>query len=123
MNETPTSDKIIRQLDLTLAGMTCAACSTRIEKVLNRLPRVEASVNLASERARTLSVGGRRRAGAIAEVIARSGFAGRIVDDSSQADEKARKLAIYQAERRRYPDHRRVDAVFVGADGDDFHWT
>lgn len=33
-------------------GMTCAACAARIEKVLNRLPGVQASVNLASERAR-----------------------------------------------------------------------
>ena len=31
--------------------MTCAACAARIEKVLNRLPGVTASVNLASERA------------------------------------------------------------------------
>ncbi|HJW03398.1 MAG TPA: heavy metal-associated domain-containing protein, partial [Azospira sp.] len=39
------------RLDLPVAGMTCAACSTRLEKVLNRLPGVEASVNLAAERA------------------------------------------------------------------------
>jgi P-type Cu+ transporter len=32
--------------------MTCAACSTRLEKVLNRLPGVEARVNLAAEKAR-----------------------------------------------------------------------
>lgn len=38
-------------LDLPISGMTCAACATRIEKVLNRLPGVAASVNLASERA------------------------------------------------------------------------
>lgn len=38
-------------LELAISGMTCAACSTRLEKVLNRLPGVEASVNLATERA------------------------------------------------------------------------
>ena len=36
------------QLDLPIGGMTCAACAARIEKVLNRLPGVQASVNLAS---------------------------------------------------------------------------
>jgi Cu+-exporting ATPase len=29
--------------------MTCAACASRIEKVLNRLPQVSANVNFASE--------------------------------------------------------------------------
>jgi len=39
------------QIDLALTGMTCAACAARIEKVLNRLPQVEAVVNFATERA------------------------------------------------------------------------
>ena len=39
-------------ISLPIEGMTCAACSTRLEKVLNRLPGVEAAVNLAAERAR-----------------------------------------------------------------------
>ena len=42
----------VRRLDLPISGMTCAACAARIEKVLKRLPGVEASVNLAAERAR-----------------------------------------------------------------------
>ncbi|WP_058304197.1 heavy metal translocating P-type ATPase [Gorillibacterium timonense] len=37
--------------ELDITGMTCAACSARIEKVLNKLPGVEANVNLAMERA------------------------------------------------------------------------
>ena len=38
-------------VELDVEGMTCAACATRIEKNLNRLEGVEASVNLATERA------------------------------------------------------------------------
>ncbi|CAA9473461.1 MAG: Lead, cadmium, zinc and mercury transporting ATPase; Copper-translocating P-type ATPase [uncultured Solirubrobacteraceae bacterium] len=38
-------------LDLPIAGMTCASCATRIEKKLNRLEGVSASVNYATERA------------------------------------------------------------------------
>lgn len=47
-----TQDESARRVDLPISGMTCAACAARIEKVLNRLPGVQASVNLASERAR-----------------------------------------------------------------------
>jgi Cu+-exporting ATPase len=39
-------------VDLAITGMTCASCSARIERKLNRLEGVEASVNLATERAR-----------------------------------------------------------------------
>ena len=39
-------------LDLPIAGMTYAACSTRLENNLNRLEGVRAHVNLAAERAR-----------------------------------------------------------------------
>jgi P-type Cu+ transporter len=39
-------------IDLAIAGMTCAACVSRVEKVLSRVPGVAtASVNLATERA------------------------------------------------------------------------
>ncbi len=36
---------------LNITGMTCAACSTRVEKVLNKMDGVEAKVNLATEKA------------------------------------------------------------------------
>ncbi len=39
------------QLDLAVTGMTCAACAMRIEKKLNRLDGVAASVNYATEKA------------------------------------------------------------------------
>lgn len=38
-------------VDLTLTGMTCAACASRIENKLNRLDGVGASVNYATEKA------------------------------------------------------------------------
>jgi Cu+-exporting ATPase len=40
-----------RVLDLPIAGMTCAACSTRLENNLNRLDGVRAGINLAAEKA------------------------------------------------------------------------
>ncbi|QAB19024.1 copper-translocating P-type ATPase [Leucobacter muris] len=38
--------------ELEIGGMTCASCAARIEKKLNRLDGVEASVNYATEKAR-----------------------------------------------------------------------
>ncbi|MFE0645288.1 heavy metal translocating P-type ATPase [Streptomyces sp. NPDC058877] len=38
--------------ELTIGGMTCASCAARIEKKLNRLDGVTATVNYATERAR-----------------------------------------------------------------------
>jgi Cu+-exporting ATPase len=38
-------------VELVIEGMTCASCAGRVEKRLNALPGVEASVNLATERA------------------------------------------------------------------------
>jgi Cu+-exporting ATPase len=39
------------RVDLVIEGMTCASCATRIEKKLNRLDGVAATVNFASEHA------------------------------------------------------------------------
>ncbi|MCX4832443.1 heavy metal translocating P-type ATPase [Streptomyces sp. NBC_01016] len=39
-------------LDLAIGGMTCASCSARIEKKLNRIAGVTATVNLATEKAK-----------------------------------------------------------------------
>lgn len=41
-----------KTIELNIEGMTCAACSARIEKVLNRMDGVEATVNLPLETAR-----------------------------------------------------------------------
>jgi Cu+-exporting ATPase len=40
------------QIELTIGGMTCASCAARIERKLNKLDGVEATVNYATEKAR-----------------------------------------------------------------------
>ena len=37
--------------DLVIGGMTCASCAARVEKKLNKLDGVTATVNFATERA------------------------------------------------------------------------
>src|SRR4051795_13087492 len=41
-----------RTVELAIGGMTCASCAARIEKKLNRVDGVTASVNYATEKAR-----------------------------------------------------------------------
>ncbi|SHF87496.1 Cu+-exporting ATPase [Ornithinibacillus halophilus] len=41
----------IKHVTVGVTGMTCAACSTRVEKVLNKMDGVEAKVNLTTEKA------------------------------------------------------------------------
>ena len=48
--ETPLSDT--GDIELTITGMTCAACANRIERKLNKLEGVAATVNYATEKAR-----------------------------------------------------------------------
>ncbi|GAA3144436.1 heavy metal translocating P-type ATPase [Streptomyces rectiviolaceus] len=42
----------MNEVELAVGGMTCASCSARIEKKLNRVQGVTASVNLATEKAK-----------------------------------------------------------------------
>jgi Cu+-exporting ATPase len=46
-----TTERAPAHLDLALTGMTCASCAARIEKKLNRLDGVAATVNFATEKA------------------------------------------------------------------------
>ena len=42
----------IERVELPITGMTCASCANRIERKLNQLEGVTASVNYATEKAR-----------------------------------------------------------------------
>ncbi|MBM7551277.1 heavy metal translocating P-type ATPase [Thalassobacillus pellis] len=46
------AEKTQRQIAVDITGMTCAACSSRIEKVLNKMEGVDAKVNLTMENAK-----------------------------------------------------------------------
>jgi P-type Cu+ transporter len=46
-----TSSPGLREVELSVRGMTCAACAARVEKKLGTIPEVTASVNFATEKA------------------------------------------------------------------------
>ncbi|MER5931221.1 heavy metal translocating P-type ATPase [Streptomyces sp. NPDC002054] len=57
------------EVELTIGGMTCASCAARIEKKLNRMDGVTASVNYATEKARVSVTGDVQVADLIATVV------------------------------------------------------
>jgi Cu+-exporting ATPase len=89
-------------LELAIAGMTCGACATRLEKVLNRLPGVEATVNFASERAAVRYQPGLASAAAIHDAVERAGFTATESGPATREREKARRETVWRAELRRF---------------------
>ncbi|MGN9795482.1 heavy metal translocating P-type ATPase [Streptomyces sp. OZ13] len=59
-----------RSVELAIGGMTCASCAARIEKKLNRMDGVEATVNYATEKAKVTFTEGTAVADLIATVEA-----------------------------------------------------
>ncbi|MFE6359911.1 heavy metal translocating P-type ATPase [Streptomyces sp. NPDC057806] len=57
------------EVELLIGGMTCAACAARVEKKLNRMDGVTASVNFATEKARVRYPAGVDVADLIATVV------------------------------------------------------
>ena len=70
-------------------GMTCTACSTRLEKILSRLPGVtHAEVNFAVERAEVKGLPGLVTLEMLSEAVQKAGFTARIADDQkAQAED------------------------------------
>ena len=91
-----------QSLDLAISGMTCAACATRIETVLNKLPGVEANVNFASEKANIRYVPGQADAASLIAAVRRAGYDARESGLDTRAAEKERKAAAYRAELKRF---------------------
>jgi Cu+-exporting ATPase len=90
-----------RVVEFAIGGMTCAACSARLEKVLNRKPGIQANVNLAAERARVRLSGAADEA-AVMEAVAKAGFVAAVVDGQTREREKAEKLRVYRNELQRF---------------------
>ncbi len=63
----------LRSVELDVSGMTCASCAARIEKKLNQMEGVSATVNYATERA-TVQFGAATTPEALIATIERTGY-------------------------------------------------
>ncbi len=60
----------MNQVELVIGGMTCASCANRVERKLNKLDGVSATVNYATEKARVAFPAGMNAAALVAQVEA-----------------------------------------------------
>ncbi|MCL2020556.1 MAG: heavy metal translocating P-type ATPase [Betaproteobacteria bacterium] len=84
-------------LILPVSGMSCAACASRLEKALNELPGVTASVNFATEKARARWTPGLADAAQIMAAIEEAGFSASLPEKNTE-DERRKNL--WRAELR-----------------------
>ncbi|MFA7269441.1 MAG: heavy metal translocating P-type ATPase [Sterolibacterium sp.] len=89
-------------LELSIEGMSCAACAARIERQLNRLPGVEAAVNFAAEKAHVRFAPGVSDAERLIATVEKTGFKAKISNTDTRAEERQRKLIAYRAELQRF---------------------
>jgi Cu+-exporting ATPase len=89
-----------QELVLELEGMTCAACAARIEKVLNRIDGVSATVNFATEKARVHVAPGAATLETLIAAIVKAGYSAHESIGTSREEEKLRRSAAYRKELR-----------------------
>jgi len=87
-------------VELAVDGMTCAACAIRIEKARNRLPGTEATVSLATERARVQFASGSADVAKLIEIVRKAGYDARELAGTTRAEEKIRHAELYRRELR-----------------------
>ena len=72
-------------VELAISGMTCASCANRIERKLNRLDGVTATVNYATEKARVRYADGVRAADLVA-AVEQAGYTARLPEPPRAED-------------------------------------
>ncbi len=85
-----------KQFDLDVKGMTCAACSARIERVLNKLEGVNANVNLAAESAHVTSSNPDIDLEQIIQTIEKTGFQASELEKVDPAQKSLEKEQEYR---------------------------
>ncbi|MBV1708017.1 MAG: heavy metal translocating P-type ATPase [Hyphomicrobiales bacterium] len=75
--------------DLAISGMTCATCSTRVEKALAKVPGVTgASVNLATEKATVQGISGLLRPADLIAAVRAAGYDADLLTGDSARDQQ-----------------------------------
>jgi P-type Cu+ transporter len=96
----PDAPTTARRYEISVGGMTCAACAARVERRLNKLPGVRASVNYATERAE-VACGPEVDPRHLIEQVERAGYQARRVDDVVSVEDDAEQARRVGDLRRR----------------------
>lgn len=91
------------RIELSLSGMTCAACATRIEKVLSKTDGViQANVNLASEKATVKYINGKTDVDTLIGRVKKTGYDAKPAVKENAEAEKAVKEQQYKKQRNAF---------------------
>ena len=91
------------RIELSLSGMTCAACATRIEKVLSKTEGViQANVNLASEKATVKYINGKTDVDTLIGRVKKTGYDAKPAVKENADAEKAVKKQQYKKQRNAF---------------------
>ncbi len=82
-----------RQVELAITGMTCASCANRIERKLNKLDGVTATVNYATEKA-SVTHGPEVDEGQLLQTVADAGYTAHLPTGGPTADDDDRPLRL-----------------------------
>lgn len=87
-------------VQLQISGMTCAACVNRIETVLNKIPGVKATLNLAAEIAYVSFNPAIASVEQLISAVEKAGYGAGQISDDNYIKEQSRKQAAYRKELR-----------------------
>ena len=88
------------RIDLQISGMHCASCAARLEKALNQLPGVAATVNIATEKAHIAYDPHQTNIAALTKTVQGAGFDAHPLRDF--AAEKQARAAAYRREQLQF---------------------
>ncbi|NKY35717.1 copper-translocating P-type ATPase [Nocardia speluncae] len=83
-NDVTSAPSAANQVELAIGGMTCASCANRIERRLNKLDGVTATVNYATEKAKIVYDGGVQQDDLI-EAVAQAGYTAQAPEPAASA--------------------------------------
>ena len=92
MSATAPESPSIEEVELSLQGMTCAACANRIEKALNKMDGVEAAVNYATETAMVAFTKSAVTEQMLVETVRKAGYDAAVMDDEPLDDDTDERL-------------------------------
>lgn len=90
----------LESIELDVGGMTCAACATRIEKKLNKIEGVNATVNYATERAIVRGAPAAMDLSTLVRTVEKAGYTAAEVREGSDFHETASADRVASLRRR-----------------------
>ena len=100
--DVPAAQGSERRIELSLEGMTCAACAARIEKNLNRVPGVRATVNFATETASAMVEPSIVTTDDLITAVEHAGYKAhvRLDNEAERAEDRQHRTETYRTLRR-----------------------